>query len=138
MDSPELVRLRRDGSLYHPDSDQLGKTLWLSYALVRLLIDNETVVYHSYTGTYLFSGNSVYRRTSGAVPRADSATFCLIDLDHTTDPTEVSFMTHRVVTNTFPVMASSNPLCYQIWQKQRETVFKEYMPLWDRDELKKG
>ena len=101
---------------------------------------NETVVYYSTDGTYLFSGNSVYRRTSGAIPPADSATLCLINLDHKTDPSEISFMTAEMY-KTFPVMASSpNPLRYEVWQKQRDApgVFTEYMPLWERDELKKG
>jgi hypothetical protein len=66
--------------------------------------------------------------------------FCLIDLDYNKDPTEISFMTGKeLARTTFPVMASSpNPSRFQIWEKQREFVFTEYMPLWERDELKKG
>ena len=48
-------------------------------------------------------------------------------------------MTNKVLTNTFPVMASPpNPSRYKIWQKQRNKVLIEYMPLCNRDELKKG
>jgi hypothetical protein len=103
-------------------------------------MDKETVVYYSSRGTYLFSGNSVYRRrTGGEIPRADSVTFCLIDLDIDKDSEKIQFMTDKVLTNTFPVLASSpNPGRYEIWRKQRKVVVKEYMPLWKRDELKKG
>ena len=103
-------------------------------------MDKETVVYYCSAGTYLFSGSSVYKRdTTGAIPRADSVTFCLIDLDEDKDPKEIKFMTSKMVTNTFPVMASSpNPGRYETWKKQRNAVVIKYMPLWKRDELKKG
>jgi hypothetical protein len=59
---------------------------------------NETVVYRSSMGTYLFSGNSVYRRdprAEGGIPRANPAMFCLIDLDFNKDPSVINFMTAR-------------------------------------------
>jgi hypothetical protein len=100
---------------------------------------NETVVYYSGSGTYLFFGNSVYRRTSGAIPPADPAIFCLIDMDTGKDTAKIDFMTDRVLANTFPVMATSpNPERYKTWQKQRKAVIIEYVPLWRRDELKRG
>jgi hypothetical protein len=101
-------------------------------------MDKETVVYYYDTKTYLFSGNSVYCRVSGAIPSANPATFCLINLDFNKDPSVINFMTSNVV-NTFPVLASSpNPSRYEIWVKQRRVVLKEYMPLWKRDELREG
>jgi hypothetical protein len=115
--------------------------MWLSYALIRLLIENETVIHHSNAGTYLFFGNSVYTRTlDGVDPPAGSATFCLIDLDRNKDAESVSFMTDKeLIGRTFPVMACpSMPTRYEGWRNQRSSVPKEYMPLWKRDELKKG
>ena len=111
------------------------------YALVRLLTENETVIFYSNDGTHLFFGNSVYLRTKkGEIPPADSAMFCLIDLDKEKNPTSASFMTDRELRNrTFPVMASSPmPSRYASWVKQRASVPTEYMPLWEGDELKKG
>ncbi|KAN0102505.1 hypothetical protein V8E52_011877, partial [Russula decolorans] len=117
-----------------------GKTLWLSYALVRLLTENETVAYHSSAGTFLFFENSVYSRISGLTtefPPAKSAVFCLIDSD--LGPVDIGFMTDRTVVNkTFPVVASPMPSHYGPWRKQRVSVPMELMPLWSRDELKEG
>jgi hypothetical protein len=123
---------------------QPGKTLWLSYALVRLLTENETVAYHDHSGTFLFLGNSVYSRISGVTakfPPANPTTFCLIDSDGEKQPMDIGFMTDRVVVDrTFPIMASSPwpSRYYSIWQNQRLVVPTEFMPLWGRDELKKG
>jgi hypothetical protein len=121
---------------------QPGKTLWLPYALVRLLTENETVAYHDRSGTILFLGNFVYSRILGVTTKmslANPATFCLIDSDGEKKPMDIGFMTDRtVVDRTFPIMASSpRPSRYSM-ANQRLVVPTESMPLWRRDELKKG
>jgi hypothetical protein len=113
---------------------QPGKTLWLSYALVRLLTEKKTVAYHYRSETFLFLGNSVYSRILGVAtefPPAKPATFCLIDSDGKDELMDINFMTDRtVVDRTFPVMASSpSPSRYKIWENQRVTVSVEFMPL---------
>jgi hypothetical protein len=114
--------------------------MWLSYALVRLLTEKETVVYHFYNETYLFLGNSVYRRILGRVthfPPTKHRTLCLIDPDGGRSEEDLRFMTFTKAT--FAVMASSpNPKLYDHFMKQRAPVPMEFMPLWTRDELKKG
>ena len=113
--------------------------------LVRLLTENETVAFHSRAATYLFFENSVYSRISATglekyFPPAKSATFCLIDVDQEEVPGGIGFMTDiGSVGETFPVMASSPmPSRYRTWKKQRGSVPLVFMPLWERNELKKG
>jgi hypothetical protein len=100
-------------------------------------------VYHSGDETLLFFENSVYSRTPGVAtefPPAKPAMFCLIDPDVEQTEQAIGFMTDRTLRGkTFPVLASSpNPSRYKIWKKQRGIVRLEFMPLWERDELKKG
>lgn len=124
-------------------TSQPGKTLWLTYVLVRLLNENKAVAYYSAAGTFLFFENSVYSRILGQVtgfPPSESAIFCLIDSDRHKVPADTTFMTDRTLVNkTFPIMATSpNPSRYDTWKKQRGLVPIEIMPLWKRYELKTG
>jgi hypothetical protein len=143
LDSLELVRLPRDCSSCQLTHPQPGKTLWLAYALVRLLNENKAVTYHSVAGTFFFFENSVYSRILGQAtvfPPCASATFCLIDLDRDKSPADTSFTTDgTLVDKTFPILAASpNPSRYDTWRKQRRVVPIEIMPLWKRYELKTG
>ena len=111
--------------------------------LVRLLTENETVAFHSRAATYLFFENSVYSRIPATglnkhFPLVKSAIFCLIDVDQEKLP-DIDFMTDiGCVGETFPVMASPMPPRYCTWGKQRGSVPLVLMPLWERNELKKG
>jgi hypothetical protein len=112
--------------------------MWLAYALVRLLTENETVVYHHKFGTFLFLENTVYERISNSValPQTKHTTFCLIDPDQDRDETNISFMT--TADHTFAVVASSpKPSRFKDFRK-RKSVPTEFMPLWTEGELKKG
>jgi hypothetical protein len=115
--------------------------VWLSYALVCILTRGEAVVYHSGGDTFLFWGDSVYSRIRGVTtefpPPTKRRTWCLIDPDIEINERDISFMTlNRTM---FPVLASSpNPLRYKIFRKQRKSVPMKFMPLWTRNELKKG
>jgi hypothetical protein len=73
-------------------------------------------------------------------PPAKPTTFCLIDSDQENDPMHIAFMTDQIVADrTFPVMASfPTPSRYKVWRKQRDDVPIEFMPLWERNELKEG
>jgi len=112
------------------------------YALVRLLTENETVAYHSGSGTFLFFENAVYSRISGVGPNfppVKTPTFCLINLDYDKISVNINFMTDTVLMDkTFPVMASSPMPSRYGWRKQRIAVPIVLMPLCERDELKKG
>jgi len=115
--------------------------VWLSYALVCILTRGETVVYHSGGVTLLFWGDSVYSRIWGVTtefpPPTKRQTWCLIDPDIETDERKISFMTRAHTM--FPVIASSpNPLRYKGFRKVRISVPMKIMPLWTRNELKKG
>lgn len=56
LDSPEPVRFNPDCSSGLPlqSYPHAGKTMWLSYMLVCLLIKHEAVAYHGSDGTFLF------------------------------------------------------------------------------------
>jgi hypothetical protein len=52
---------------------------------------------------------------------------------------DVGFMiSNKLIEQTFPVMASSPMPSRYEWRKQRVDVPIVFMPLWERDELKKG
>jgi hypothetical protein len=114
--------------------------MWLAYALIRLLTENEAVVYYTDKNTFFFFENSVYSPIPGeipVIPSIDKSIICIIDPDKMTTEADISFMTNPEAT--FPVMASSpNPSHYKIFEKERQVVTTQYMPLWTRDELKNG
>jgi hypothetical protein len=113
--------------------------MWLAYALVRLLTENETVLYHSSGGTYLFFEDSVYsriRKEGTELPQTERQIFCLIDPDTAQGEKELHFITNSNMG--FPVVASSpNPSRYKNLKK-RKGIHREFVPLWTRDELKNG
>jgi hypothetical protein len=60
-------------------------------------------------------------------------------LDFEKTEADVSFMTsNKLIEETFPVVASSPMPSRYEWGKQRVDVPIVSMPLWERDELKKG
>ena len=113
------------------------------YALVRLLTENKSVAYHTIDETFPFFENSVYSRILGmstSFPPVKLPTFCLIDSDEGETAADIAFMTSKAfVHKTFPVMASSPQRSrYKTLRKQRYSVSRDLMPLWTKDELKKG
>jgi hypothetical protein len=113
--------------------------MWLVYVLIRLLTENETVVYHSGLGTYLFFEDLVYSRIEEkgtTLPQTECDMFCLIDPDAMNGAMEIGIMMNTETI--FPIVASSpNPSHYKNFQKWG-SLHMEDMPLWARDELKNG
>jgi hypothetical protein len=114
--------------------------MWLLYALVRLLAEKKSIIFHDDNGTYLFFENSVYSRIPGVtpvIPRTDHHIICLINADRMKQESDISFMTSA--RGVFPIMATPpNPERFKTIEKDLQAAVTEYMPLWTRDELKDG
>ncbi|KAF8893281.1 hypothetical protein CPB85DRAFT_1330806 [Mucidula mucida] len=120
----------------------IGKTLFLWYALIRLITLGQLVIFAQSDERFLFYNGTVYSAGANDRPalpvfRGDKVKpkpfiWTLIDADGGIVPP------HLVHSPCFPVQASApNPICYKQWMKQRCGA-RLSLPLWSRKELWQG
>ena len=118
-----------------------GKTIFLNYALARLISARQVVLMCNNSAVYLFYHGQVYSRQAGlgfeGIPTHKRDQYCpmwaLIDVDYQDRGPRITSSSEM-----WPIQASSpHPARWKLWRKQyRAAVWG--MPLWTMGELREG
>ncbi|KAI9513532.1 hypothetical protein F5148DRAFT_1278893 [Russula earlei] len=141
----QAVNLPRDGIIF-TGQPGIGKTYFVWYLLIRLLQDNQTIVFvvdgespilFYLDGIYV-PKDPLYEEYLPHLPKNSRGGFVWFLFDISSPCSPIPSMVYSPSPLFFPIQAPSpNPAHYSIWHKFRRPLYTAF-PIWTFEELKKG